>query len=54
MLSMTTRMSASCSSVDLAFGGGGVVMVATEVGRGGEEQRWWGLVVGCAAPVVEN
>jgi hypothetical protein len=33
MLSMTARMSANCSSVDLALGGGGVDMVATEVDR---------------------
>jgi hypothetical protein len=54
MLSMTVRMSTNCSSVDLALGGGGVDMAVEGVEhRKGEQWWWWGLVVECAAPVVE-
>jgi hypothetical protein len=34
-LSMTTRMSANCSSVDFALGGGGVAMAIVKVNNGG-------------------
>jgi hypothetical protein len=49
MLSMTARMSANCSSVDIAVVGSGGHGGSESGLKDGEQWRWWGLVVGCAA-----
>jgi hypothetical protein len=44
MLSMTARMSANCSSVNLALGGGDVNMAAEEVDIGSANDGGGGVV----------